>query len=71
MATVLVADFGENGGVKTLRINGRKEDLERILNECRKENAEIINPAEIEHVYKNDWSILLKIRIAMKVSEVG
>lgn len=71
MATVLVADFGENDGVRTFRINGKKEALQRILNECRKENAEIINSAEIEHVRKNNWTVLLKIRIAAKVSEVG
>jgi hypothetical protein len=71
LATVLVADFGENDGIRTFRINGKKEALQRILNECHKENAEIINSAEIEHVRKNDWTVLLKIRIAAKVSDVG
>lgn len=71
MSTVLVADFGENNGVRTFRINGRKEDLERILNECREENAEIINSAEIQHVRRGDWTVLLKIRVSVKVSEVG
>jgi hypothetical protein len=71
LATILVGDFGECDGIRTFRINGKKEDLQRIINECHKINAEIINSAEIEHVRKNDWSVLLKIRIAAKVSEVG
>ena len=71
MAIVQVADFGENNGIRTFRINGNKEDLQRIINECRKEKAEIINPAEIQHVYRGDWTLLLKIKVAAKVSEVG
>ena len=71
MVVVQVADFGENNGIRTFRINGNKEDLQRIINECRKEKAEIINPAEIQHVYRGDWTLLLKIKVAVKVSEVG
>lgn len=71
MAIVQVADFGESNGIRTFRINGSREDLEKVINECRREKAEIINPAEIQQVRKGDWTLLLKIKVAVKVSEVG
>lgn len=70
MAIVQVCDFGETDGVKTYRVNGDKQDLEKIIELCRKEDATYDKP-ELEHVRKGCWTLLIKVKVAVEVGGDG
>lgn len=71
MAVIQVCDFGEVDGVKTYRVNGSKDALEKILAACYKEDATFDGTPELEHVQKNYWTLLLKIKVAVEVGGEG
>lgn len=63
MGAVYVFDFGVENGVQTFRINGSKSDLEKIVETCIDENAKFGDTPILNHVYKSDYSLLLKLRL--------
>lgn len=63
MGAVYVFDFGEENGVHTLRINGSKEDLEKVIETCREEKANFEGVPILNHVHRGDWTLLLKLRM--------
>lgn len=71
MASVIVADFGVIDGVHTYRINGNKEDLTRIIEECKEEDAEFEVAPVIEHVRRSGYTMLLKIKVPIGVGSFG
>ncbi len=71
MALVQICDFGELNGIKTYRINGDRHNLEKIIEECRKEDDNCFHGTpELKYVYKGSWTLLLRIKVAMKVGDV-
>jgi hypothetical protein len=67
MAVVQICDFGEKDGVKTIRVHGDKNDLEKILETCRNEDADFLTSPVIEHTRKGVWTILLEIKVPVGV----
>ena len=67
MAIVQIADFGEKDGVKTYRIHGDKVDLEKIVEECRINDAAYGGLPDVERVRYGLWTILLKIKVHANV----
>jgi hypothetical protein len=59
---VLVSDFGERDGVHTHRINGEKEELEKIIREIRAEGGEFAVEPNIQKSHGH-YTILLKTKI--------
>ena len=71
MAIVQIADFGEKNGVRTYRVNGDKVDLERIIAECRKEDANCFDgEPELERTFRH-WTLLIKLKVAVGVGDEG
>jgi hypothetical protein len=71
MAIVQIGDFGERNGVRTYSIQGDKEDLLKILDECRKMDAKFDDTPNLIHVRKTVWSMLLKVKVAVEVGGEG
>jgi hypothetical protein len=69
MAKIGVYDFGERDGVKTIRVDGDKEDLERIVEKSLEAKAQFYEAPNIEPTRKGQWTMLMKIKIAEEVSE--
>lgn len=63
MAIVQVCDFGETDGVRMYRVNGDREDLERIIETCRKEDATFHESPELEYLRKGCWTLLLQLKV--------
>lgn len=71
LAIVQIVDFGKTDGVQVFRINGDKVDLERIVQECRDEDAEF-SGGEPEVVKTHQtWTLLLKVKLPVKTGEKG
>ena len=64
-----VYDFGQKNGVHTYRVSGIKEDLYRVLTECKELKAEFDIEPDISHVRNGLWTMLLKIKIPVRVGE--
>ena len=71
MAIVQVSDFGTKDGIRICRVHGDKKDLQKIIDELKKEAAIFLIPPEIENVGRGMWTLLLKLEVVQKVSEVG
>jgi hypothetical protein len=67
MGQIIVGNFGVKNGVQTYRVNGEKADLYRIIEECRKEGAKFDDTPHLEFVHNNQWSMLLKLKVAVSV----
>lgn len=67
MGQIIVGNFGIKNGVQTYRVNGEKADLYKIIEECRKEGAKFDDTPHVEHVHNNQWSMLLKLKVAVSV----
>lgn len=70
MKSIFVADFGMKDGIQVFRVNGDKEDLLTLIEECRLMGHRFDDEPELEHVYKNNWTILLKIKVPVEVGAV-
>jgi hypothetical protein len=71
MALVQIGDFGESEGIRTFSIQGGKEDLYKIIEECRKMDAKFDDTPNIIHVRKGTWSMVLKLKVAVEVGGEG
>lgn len=72
MAIVQIGDYGEKDGVRTYRIHGGKNDLLKIIEECRKEDANCFDDSpEIESLGRGCWTMLLKLKVAVEVGDEG
>jgi hypothetical protein len=71
MAIVQICDFKEINGVKMYRVNGDKEDLEKIIETCREDGAKLEVEPTLEYVRKGVWTILLKIKVPVGVGGDG
>jgi hypothetical protein len=71
MGGIFIADFGVQDHVKIYRANGTKEDLKNLLRECKIAGAEFTETPELEYVHKNEWTVLLKIRLSTGVVARG
>lgn len=61
MAELFVADFGKTEeGVLTYRINGKKNDLYRMIEEIEVIGFTFMEPPIVEKAHKH-WSVLVKI----------
>ena len=67
MALVQIGDFGESGGITTYRINGDLEDLERIIDTCRKEGVIFTETPLLEYVRKGSWSLLIRFKLGSPI----
>lgn len=68
MAGIFISDFGISDDIKTYRANGSKKDLMLLIRECRDINTIFIETPEIEHVRKEEWTVLLKIKLPIGVN---
>lgn len=66
MRGVNVYDFGLTDGIQTYRVMGDKEDLEKIIQECRDEDAEFIISPELTFIRRGQWTTLLQLKISSK-----
>lgn len=67
MNSIFIADFGLKNGTQVFRVNGNKEELIFLLKECVAMGHKFDDDPEIEHVYKNNWTVLLKIKVPVEV----
>jgi hypothetical protein len=65
MAIWLIGDYGIINGVKIYRVNGNKSDLERIIDEVRKEGGKFDDTPEIHHIRKDEYTLLIKLKVAV------
>lgn len=63
MGSVMIGNFGIHEGVATYRICGSKEDLYKIIDECREMDAKFEDTPIINQAYRSQWSMLLKIKV--------
>ena len=71
MAIVQICDFGEKNGIQTIRVHGDRPDLEKIIAVCREEDSKFEEEPTLEHIRKGVWTILLKIKIPIRVGGDG
>jgi hypothetical protein len=66
----VIGKFGVKNGVQTYRINGSYDDLYTLIAECRLNNIEFDDIPIVNPLRKNQWTMLLKIRVhTMEVGE--
>jgi hypothetical protein len=66
MGIVQIGNFGISDGVQTYRVNGHKEDLDRIIHECLEQDAIFENSPELEKLRNGQWTLLLKLRVRVE-----
>ena len=66
-----VYDFGDRDGVKSYRVSGSKEDLYRVLDECREMDCRFDDTPILTHVRKGQWTMMLRIKVAVEVGGEG
>jgi len=69
MGTLMIGNFGVKNGVQTYRINGDKEDLYKIIEECREMEARFQETPNMIPVRHGQWTMLLQLKIPVKVGE--
>lgn len=58
-----IADFGKNEeGLNLFRINGKKDEIEKAIQEIKKTGCIVFDEAVFEKSYK-EYSVLIKIKI--------
>lgn len=67
MAIIQICDFGERNGVRMYRVLGDKNDLEKILQACRDEDAKFDKAPVLEYTRKGIWTTLIKIKVPVSV----
>lgn len=67
MASVMIGNFGNKNGVQTYRICGSKDDLNKIVDECREMGHRFHDTPNIIHVYRGQYSMLLQLKIPVGV----
>lgn len=71
MAVVQISDFGERNGIQMYRVHGDKADLEKIIQTIHDEDGKLHEPPVMEYTRKGIWTILLKIKIPVRVGGDG
>lgn len=66
MGSLMIGNFGEKNGVQTYRICGDKDDLYKVIDECRAMEAKFDDTPIINHVFRGQWTMLLKIKLPVK-----
>lgn len=66
MKGVYVMDFGVKDNVQTYRVNGDYADLERIIEACKKENAQFSVEPEIKRSHQHHFTMLLKLKVKIR-----
>jgi hypothetical protein len=69
MASVMVGNFGIKNGVQTYRICGVKEDLFKIIEECREMGYKFNDTPAINHVHRGQWTLLLNLKVPVEVGK--
>jgi hypothetical protein len=67
MKGVYVYDFGMRNDIQTYRINGSKDDLEMVVQSTLELGTDFEEEPIIEHVRRSEWSMLLKVKVPVKV----
>jgi hypothetical protein len=63
VGSVFICNFGIKDNVQTYRVNGAKEDLYKLIEECREMGDNIEEIPELERLRQGEWTVLLKIRV--------
>lgn len=63
MGTLMIGNFGVKNGVQTFRVNGSKEDLYKIIDECKQMDAIFDDTPNLLPLRHGQWTMLLKIRL--------
>lgn len=72
MASVFISNFGPDpNGIYTWKINGTRKDLEHLLTEIRREEPIFFSLPKIEHVRKQEYTVLLRLLIIREGVAVG
>lgn len=69
MGAVQVFDFGCRNGMRSYRITGEREDLERIIEECRDADAKFHFTPQIVKIQAGLWMISLDLKMSLEVGE--
>lgn len=70
MASVMIGNFGTKEGIATYRICGAKEDLIKIINECKLMDAVFENTPIVSHVHRGQWTMLLKLKVYVEEKKI-
>lgn len=63
MTIEIIGKFKPINGVQTFRINGSKEDLYKVIEDCRKNEIRFDDTPIINPLRKSQWTMVLKIII--------
>jgi len=63
MGSVMIGNFGIKNGVQAYRICGEKNDLYRVIDECRKMGHKFDDTPIVNHVHRGQWTMLLKLKV--------
>lgn len=66
MGSVMIGDFGIKNGVQTFRVCGAKDDLYKIIYECKDMDLRFDDIPIVNHVTRQQWTMLLKIKIPVE-----
>jgi hypothetical protein len=66
---VMVGDFGNKNGVQTFRVCGTKEDLYKIITECREMGHKFYETPVMNLVYRGQWTMVLKLKVPVEVGQ--
>lgn len=64
MGSLMIGDFGEHEGIRIFRVCGAKHDIMRLIDEAYTMGHEFIEMPLVEHVIRQQYSTLLKIKVA-------
>jgi hypothetical protein len=67
MGSVMIGNFGIRNGVQVYTITGLKDDLYKIIEECREMEAKFEDTPTINHVHRGQWVLHLKLKIPVGV----
>lgn len=66
---LMIGNFGVKDGVQTFRVNGSKEELYKIIEECREMEAKFHDTPNLEPIRHGLWTMLLQIKIPVSVGQ--
>jgi hypothetical protein len=65
--SAMVGHFKEKNGIIEYIITGTKDEIEEIIKEIRDMGHQFDETPNIIHVHRGQWSVLLKIKVPIRV----
>jgi hypothetical protein len=67
MASLMIGNFGNINGVQTFRVCGSKDDLYKVIDECRTMGHKFHDTPNLTHVRQGQWTMLLQLKVPVEV----